>query len=409
MRSQRKKVTFRNQEGIELAGLMELTQGELKGVALFAHCFTCGKDINSASRIARALANRGIAVLRFDFTGLGSSDGDFGNTNFSSNVEDLISAADYLAAEYQTPAILIGHSLGGTAVLSAAAELSDVKAVVTIGSPAEPDHVAHQFGNSIQLIEEQGVAEVNLAGRKFTIKKHFLEDIREHSVLEKVKKLKCAKLFFHSPVDAIVNIEQAAKIYQAAHHPKSFVSLDNADHLLMKSADAEYVADTLSAWVKRYLPALNEATPEVANNHVLVAEKNQRFTRSVYSDDHAWFADEPVSVGGDNIGPDPYEHLLAALGTCTSMTMRMYANRKQWPVQDIYVSLQHARQHVKDCECDVEDNLSPEAMLDIIQRTIRIEGDQLTDEQKQRLLDIADKCPVHKTLTNTIVIKTVSE
>ena len=259
MSSQRRKVTFKNKEGIELSGLMEVATQEHKGYALFAHCFTCGKDINSASRIARALANNGISVLRFDFTGLGNSDGDFANTNFSSNVEDLISAAEFLSEEFEPPSILIGHSLGGTAVLSAASQLPYIKALITIGSPAEPDHVAHNFGDSIDIIEERGIAEVSLAGRKFTIKKQFLDDIREHSVLDKVRKLKCAKLFFHSPVDATVNIRQAAKIYEAAVHPKSFVSLDNADHLVRKSADAEYIADTITAWIKRYIGDTQEA------------------------------------------------------------------------------------------------------------------------------------------------------
>jgi putative redox protein len=393
-----------------LAGLLELPPGSPQGYALFAHCFTCGKDATSASRISRALAGRGYAVLRFDFTGLGSSDGDFANTNFSSNVEDLIAATEFLRSKFAAPKILIGHSLGGAAVLAAARHVPEAVAVVTIGAPASPAHVIHNFAEHVRTIERLGVAEVNLGGRPFTIRRQFIEDLKEQRQEEVIAGLRKPLLIFHSPVDTTVSIAEAAKIYAWARHPKSFVSLENADHLLTKPADAEYVADTLLAWVKRYLQDASEAAggtarhPSVNMGQVLVAERNHRFTRSIFTDDHQWLADEPRAAGGDSRGPDPYELLLAALGACTSMTMRMYANRKEWPVQDIYVSLSHARTHSDDClECGHDGD--PQ-LLDQIERVIRIEGDQLTEEQRQRLLTIANSCPVHRTLTNKIVVST---
>lgn len=403
--SQRQRVKFQNQNGNELAGLLELPASTPLGYVLFAHCFTCGKDISSASRIARALAAKGYAVLRFDFTGLGSSDGDFANTNFSSNVEDLVAAASFLREELAAPDILIGHSLGGAAVLAAAEQIPESKSVVTIGAPATPAHVIHNFEGHLDKIEKQGLAEVNLGGRPFTIKQQFVEDLKEQSQEERVKNLKRSLLIFHSPTDATVSIDEAAKIYSWAKHPKSFVSLHGADHLLTKQVDAEYVADTIVAWVKRYLSGAEATSEEVKvdGGNVLVGEKNQRFTRSVYTDDHHWFADEPTRVGGDNRGPDPYEMLLAGLGACTSMTMRMYANRKDLPVDDIYVSLSHKREHSEDCqECNNQ-------QLDVIERTIRIEGDKLNPEQRARLLEIADKCPVHRTLENKIEVRTTED
>ena len=374
--------------------------------AVFAHCFTCGKDISSASRISRALAGYGYAVLRFDFTGLGSSDGDFANTNFSSNVGDLVSATNFLREEFEAPDVLIGHSLGGAAVLAAARFVPEARAVVTIGSPATPAHVMHNFDEQLSIIAQQGLAEVHLGGRSFTIKQQFVDDLKEHSQQEAVGKLKKALLIFHSPIDVTVSIDEAGKIFGWAKHPKSFVSLDNADHLLSRPADAEYVADTIVAWVKRYLRKAVDAdkVSGVTPGNVLVVEKNQKFTRGIYTDTHHFLADEPKRVGGDDRGPDPYEMLLASLGACTSMTMRMYANRKQWPVEAICVSLTHKRVHSDDCEdCEYEGD---PGQLDVIERIIRIEGVDLTTDQHERLLDIADKCPVHRSLENDIQVLT---
>jgi putative redox protein len=391
-------------DGVMLAGLLETPESSPHSFVLFAHCFTCGKDVVSASRISRALVARGYAVLRFDFTGLGSSDGDFANSNFSSNVNDLVSAADFLRENYRAPSLLIGHSLGGAAVLAAAHAMEEVRGVVTIGAPADPEHLVKQFGCKIDEISRAGVAEVQLAGRPFTIKKQFLEDLADQYQAEKIAKLKKALLVFHSPVDEIVSIHEAEKIYRSAKHPKSFVSLDDADHLLTRARDAEYVAATIAAWATRYIGEpenIEQKTSAVTTGHVMVEEKNKQFTRTVISDTHVWLADEPTAVGGDDLGPDPYEHLLAALGTCTSMTIRMYANHKKLPLDDVTVTLSHDRQYVKDC-MGCED--APQK-IEVINRSVTLKGD-LSEENKQRLLQIADRCPVHQTLHSNLNIQT---
>lgn len=399
--SNRRKFQFEGSTGEKLAGLLETPDREPIATALFAHCFTCGKDIAAASRIARALVKRGYAVMRFDFTGLGGSDGDFANTNFTSNVEDLVAAAEHLRAEGMAPTLLIGHSLGGTAVLTAAHKVPECKGVVTIGSPADAQHVSHQFECDIATIEKNGEAEVNLAGRKFLIKKQFLDDINRSSV-NHISKLNTAFLVMHSPIDTTVNITEAERIYRAARHPKSFVSLDDANHLLSKASDAEYVADVISAWAHRLVKTPDsEARPTVSQGELTVSERNQKFMLDVFSDTHHWIADEPTKSGGNNAGPDPYEHLLASVGTCTAMTLRMYAGRKQWPLENAEVTLRHGREHLTDCE-DCGDKPT---QLDFIDRDIKLHGD-LTDEQRDRLMEIADKCPVHRTLTGKLEIRT---
>ncbi len=397
----RSKLSFEGSQGDELAGLLESPDAEPQAYALFAHCFTCSKDIVAASRISRALVAQGFAVMRFDFTGLGGSDGDFANTNFSSNVQDLVLAADYLRTHFEAPRLLIGHSLGGTAILKAAHQIPESAGVVTIGSPADAEHVAKQFACDLDLIEREGEAEVSLAGRAFKIRKQFVEDIRENKDTH-INELRKALLVLHSPLDSTVSIQQAEKIFVAAKHPKSFVSLDDADHLLSKRADAEYVADTIAGWVGRYLSVSKAPVSEkIERGRVRVTERNKIFSQTVQSDDHQWLADEPTGVGGSNFGPDPYEHLLAALGTCTTMTMRMYANRKKWPVDQVSVELDHAREHGKDCiDCD-----ETHSQIDVINRSITISGD-LTDDQRSRMMEIADKCPVHRTLHNKMVIRT---
>ena len=407
MSSQRQQLKFENAHGQTLAGLLELPSGPVQGYALFAHCFTCGKDIRSASRISRTLAARGIATLRFDFTGLGNSDGDFANTNFSSNVDDLVAAAEHLGKHFRAPALLIGHSLGGAAILAAAERVPSAKAVVTIAAPSSPDHVAHLFDDHREDIAEDGEAEVCLAGRPFRIRKQFLEDIESHNLAKHIRNLRRPLLIFHAPMDQTVPINEAATIYGHALHPKSFVSLDDADHLITDDADAAYIADTLAAWVKRYLESETDGSsrPEVQKGQVLITEQDNGFTRHVYADNHHWLADEPTAVGGKNLGPDPYEHLLAALGTCTSMTIRMYANHKKWPVEDIQVSLSHSREHCEDCAAAGEKTDS-KGRIDVIHRTVTIDAPELTEDQLQRLLQVADRCPVHKTLRNTIRVET---
>ncbi|MBX2868562.1 MAG: bifunctional alpha/beta hydrolase/OsmC family protein [Acidiferrobacterales bacterium] len=399
----KQKIEFTGSNNDKLAGLLELPEGKPAAFALFAHCFTCGKDIASASRISRALVAKGYAVMRFDFTGLGGSDGDFENTNFSSNVEDLIAAANYLESEWLAPAILIGHSLGGTAVLRAAVDIPSSRGIVTIGSPAEADHVAKQFACEIDTIKQSGEAKVRLAGRPFTIKKQFLDDIQAQST-DHLSRLGKALLVMHSPVDTTVSINQAEKIYRAAKHPKSFVSLDQADHLLSGKADAEYVAQIIAAWSSRLIEGTegsNSTQQAVNSGEVYVEEKNQNFTQNVVSDHHFWLADEPLTVGGNDLGPDPYEHLLAALGSCTTMTLRMYAKRKNIPLKRAAVKLRHYRQHGSDCaECDEQ-----HPQVDVIDREITLIGD-LDQSQRDKLMSIADRCPVHRTLMGKLLINT---
>lgn len=404
----RVKATFSNAEGQSLAGLLETPDGPVNAYALFAHCFTCSKDFTAASRITRALARQGIAVLRFDFTGLGNSDGDFSNTNFSSNLQDLICAAEYLEQQYSAPELLIGHSLGGAAVLAVAQHLPSVKAVATIGAPATAGHVRHLFAKSYDEIMEKQSAHVELNGRRFMIKRQFIDDLEQHNSVAHIGALKKALLIFHSPVDQIVPISEAARIYNAAKHPKSFVSLDNADHLLSRPQDANYVANVLAAWAVRYfedkkISSSDKLTllPDVKPESVIVREKNKQFAREIITENHILISDEPRAVGGNDLGANPYELLLAALGSCTSMTLRRYANYKKIDLQDIEIELSHSRIHAKDCQhCE-----NQVQMIDKILRIITLTGN-LDKIQRSRLLEIADKCPVHKTLTNQIYIET---
>jgi len=416
----REKFEFAGHDGSRLAALLERPQGPVRATALFAHCFTCGKDIVAASRVARALVARGYAVMRFDFTGLGSSDGDFANTNFSSNVQDLLAAVEALRERELAPALLVGHSLGGTAVLTAARAVPECRAVATIGAPADAQHVAAQFGSDISRIEAEGQAEVLLAGRPFTIRRQFLEDIAATST-EHLPGLRAALLVLHAPLDETVAIEEAGRIFVAAKHPKSFIGLDGADHLLTRAADAERVADMIAAWAARYVEtdgssagastaraesrtSGNDAPPprpDVAAGEVRVVERDKRFLQDVYTDTHRWLADEPSRVGGGDAGADPYEHLLAAVGTCTTMTLRMYAARKGMALERASVTLRHSREHLTDCEGCEETPLR----LDVIERDIELVG-TLNEDERRRLMMIADRCPVHRTLEGELEIRT---
>ena len=401
----RQRIEVRNRDVVSLAAALEVPDREPRAYALFAHCFTCGKDIAAAARIARALAAEGFAVLRFDFTGLGGSEGDFANTNFASNVEDLLAAADFLRENHTAPSLLIGHSLGGTAALAAAPEIPEVLAVACIGAPSSPVHLARHLESGAREIETKGEATVQLWGRDFRVKKQFLDDLQQHPLLERLPRLRKALLIMHAPLDNVVGVDEAAQIFTAAKHPKSFVSLDGADHVLSRLEDAQYAAQTIATWAARYLNLQDTVeTPEVSGGEVIVTEGNHRFLRDVSSDDHHWLADEPKRVGGDNLGPDPYEHLLAALGTCTSMTIRMYANRKKWPLQDVHVRLAHSRRHAEDCEgCEEKPQ-----RIEVLQRYVRFEG-PLDAAQTQRLMEIADRCPVHRTLEGHLNIETLPE
>ncbi|MGA8693029.1 MAG: bifunctional alpha/beta hydrolase/OsmC family protein [Xanthobacteraceae bacterium] len=398
---------FANAQGEKLAALLDRPDGPVRAVALFAHCFTCGKDNKAARLIAHGLTSQGIAVLRFDFTGLGSSEGEFANTTFSSNLDDLVAAADHLRTQIAAPAILIGHSLGGAAVLAAAHRIAEAHAVVTIAAPFDPAHVARLFGERVEEIRSKGEVEVTLAGRSFRVRRGLLDDIGEHNLAPRIAELRKALLVFHSPTDETVGIDNASHIFTAAKHPKSFISLAGADHLLRRPSDAAYVAHVIAAWAERYLEmaAPMRATAEAESGEVFVRETRQgTFQQEIVAGAHRFLADEPVAAGGLDSGPGPYDLLLAALGACTSMTLRLYADRKQLPLTRTRVRLRHSRIYAADCAaCETK-----EGMLDRIDRIINLEG-ELDAEQRKRLLEIADKCPVHRTLTSEIDIRTSEE
>lgn len=400
-RSQR--VEFTGAQGETLAARLDLPDGPVRAYALFAHCFSCSKDTHAAHRVSRRLAQQGFGVLRFDFTGLGQSDGEFANTNFSSNIADLVAAAGWLERERAAPQLLVGHSLGGAAVLVAAGDLPQVKAVAVMGAPADAGHVVKQFEAQVDEIERAGEAEVSLAGRPFRIRKQFLDDIAEHKVEAAAKALKRPLLIAHSPIDETVGIDNATRLFIAARHPKSFVSLDHADHLLSQPEDAAYIADVIAAWAGRYAGAATAADALSDDKAVEVAETGDgRYENRVRVRTHSLLADEPESVGGGDTGPNPYEYLAAALGACTSMTLRMYAQRKGWPLERVAVTLHHEKGHADDCADCVEGDARK---VDIFERQLVIEGD-LDAEQRQRLVEIADKCPVHQTLHNPVVVRT---
>jgi putative redox protein len=392
---------FPNAGGEKLSALLDRPTGQPVAFALFAHCFTCGKDNLAAKRIAEGLTARGIAVLRFDFTGLGASEGEFANTNFSSNVADLVAAANHLRKMHRAPAILIGHSLGGAAMLAAASQVPEARAVATIAACADPNHVTGLFKERIAEIHEKGEVEVALAGRPFRIRREFLDDVSRQKLEQCLANLRKALLVLHSPTDDLVGIEHASAIFTAAKHPKSFVSLSGADHLLSKRSDAVYVAEVIAAWSERYLDMVPEPD-QMPIDGVLVGEtRNGKFEQSVVVGKHRYLADEPVSVGGNGSGPSPYEYLLAGLGACTSMTIRLYADLKKIPLERVSVLLKHDKIHAVDCEeCETK-----EGKIDRIDREIRLEG-ELSAEQRARLFEIADKCPVHRTLHSEISIKT---
>jgi uncharacterized OsmC-like protein/fermentation-respiration switch protein FrsA (DUF1100 family) len=396
---------FTGEGGHQLAAALDLPEREPLAYALFAHCFTCGKDVLAARRIALALSTKGIAVLRFDFTGLGSSEGDFANSTFSSNIADLVHAADHLRDTRKAPSILIGHSLGGAAILAAAVQIPDAKAVVTIAAPSDPAHVTGLFKDRIEDIRKLGKVEVSLAGRPFHIKREFLDDIAEHGLMAHVTNLHKALLIMHSPTDDTVGIDNATRIFVTAKHPKSFVSLAGADHLLSGKRDAAYVAGVIAAWAEHYLDPVEPeqaAGSGEAPRMVMVREtRNSKFQQTVTVGPHRLLADEPVAAGGDDTGPGPYDFVLAGLGACTSMTMRLYAERKSLPLERTTVTLKHSKIHAEDCaECETK-----AGMLDQIERVIAMEGD-LDADQRKRLMEIADKCPVHRTLTSEIRIVT---
>ncbi|TMM56881.1 OsmC family protein [Maribacter algarum] len=388
------KVTFQNKEGQNLVGRLELPVNQHPhNYAIFAHCFTCNKNLSAVKNIGKALTSKGFGVLRFDFTGLGESEGDFEDTNFSGNVEDLVAAAEYLKKDYQAPTLLVGHSLGGAAVIFAASEIESVKAVATIGAPSNPSHVQHLLKSGIEEIKTSGKAVVNLSGRDFTIKKQFLDDLESKSLPETAQNLRKALLVMHSPQDSTVGIKNAEEIYIAARHPKSFVSLDGADHLLMNKKDSIYAGEVIAGWAQRYVEIPDESNLKTKHQVVASLDAEDGFTTAMKVGNHYMNADEPISFGGNDFGPSPYEFVSAGLSACTAMTVQMYVRRKGWPLENIEVHTSYGKSHAVDCE-NCEDDT---AKIDTFHREIKLTGN-LEEKQIARILQIADKCPVHKTL-----------
>lgn len=401
------KATFPGASGRPLDARLDRPEGTPYACAVLAHCFTCSRQTGAAARLSRALTEQGFGVLRFDFTGLGGGD-EAGNADFASNVEDLVAAADWLRGRGIRPRLLVGHSLGGTAALVAAARIEEVEAVATIGAPADPAHVQGLFADDLAAIDEAGTARVSIAEGTFRIHGRLLRDLEEPRLLDVVRRLRKPLLLFHSPVDRVVPIDEARKIFEAAFHPKSFVSLDRADHLLSDPADVDYVAHVLAAWASRYLggraaPALEPGLEQEAPDVVRVEAAGEgRLAQRVRIGRHVLRADEPVRLGGQDTGPTPYELLLAALGACTAMTLRLYADREGWPLEDVRVDLRHRKIHASDCaSCETQ-----VGMLDRIERRLDLVG-PLDEAQRARLREIADRCPVHRTLTSEIVIESL--
>lgn len=396
-----KKVFFPNPEGVELSGYLELPLNqEPHSFVLFAHCFTCNKNFFAVKNIARALSENGFGVLRFDFTGLGDSEGEFSDTNFSGNVEDLVAAASYLEKEHAAPSLLIGHSLGGSAAIVAASQIPSVRAIATINAPSSPQHVTHILRSELNEIQANGKARINVGGRDFTIKEHFLNDLKTQDMGDLISKINASFLVLHSPQDTVVDIKNAEELYRAAKHPKSFVSLDNADHLLSKTEDSQYAGKVIAAWASKYLNLPKKE--ELRTDHQVVANLGEEgYTTQLKSGKHYFIADEPEKFGGNDFGPNPYDFLSAALASCTSMTIQMYVRRKKWPLVNVETHVNHNKEHLEDCEnCDRNTS-----KIDVFERQIVLEGN-LDEEQQKKVLEIADKCPVHKTLSNKITINT---
>lgn len=397
-----KKVSFKNKNEEELAGRLELPLNQKPhNLAIFAHCFTCTKNLTAIKNIGRALIQEGFGVLRFDFTGLGESEGDFENTNFSGNVEDLVEAAQFLEQKYMAPTLMIGHSLGGAAAIFAAARIPSIKAVAVINSPSHPSHLRHLLKSSTAEIAKNGKAKVNLGGMDFTIKKQFLDDLENKPLEEVVKTFKKALLILHAPLDKVVGIKNAEEIYIAAHHPKSFVSLDDANHMLSKKEDSEYVGKVIAGWATRYLEIPQKEQIRSKSQVTASLDGEQIFTTDLKVGSHYSTADEPTKFGGNDFGPSPYEYVSGGLAACTAMTIQMYARRKKWEVDNVTVNVDYSRDHAVDCE-NCEDKT---AKIDTFSLEIKLEGN-FTEEQKQRLIEIGGRCPVHKTLTSETQVLT---
>jgi len=396
------KIVFKNKDGQSLVGRLALpAERNAHNFALFAHCFTCTKNLSAVKNISKALTAHGFGVLRFDFTGLGESEGDFEDTNFSGNVEDLLAASDYLRENYKAPSLIVGHSLGGAAVIFAASKIAEVQAIATVGAPSNPEHVTHLLKSGLEEIEQYGKAVVNLSGRDFTIKKQFVEDLQTKSLTDTVKQMRKALLVLHSPQDTTVGIRNAEEIYRAAHHPKSFVSLDGADHLMSNKQDSLYAGKVIAGWAQRYIQ-MPELNPLKTQHDVAASlDGEDGFTTQMKIGNHYYTADEPIKVGGNDFGPSPYELVSGGLAACTAMTIQMYAKRKGWTVENVQVHTSFSRTYIDDCE----DTETPRTKVDTFTRAIVLTGD-LDEKQRERIMQIADKCPVHKTLHNDVRVVT---
>nr|WP_321227026.1 alpha/beta fold hydrolase [uncultured Psychroserpens sp.] len=399
-----KKLKIENKKGVKLQAYLELPANQKPNYfAIFAHCFTCSSSLGAVRNISRALTNHGFGVVRFDFTGLGRSEGEFADSYFSANVDDLIAVNDFLKENYKAPSLLVGHSLGGAAVLVAASKLENIKAVATVGAPSTVSHVKHLFSHDIEDIKNKGRVEVNIGGRPFKIDEEFVSDFDKTDLPEVVKSLRKPLLILHSPVDAIVGIKNAEQLYHSAHHPKSFVSLDNADHLLTNTQDSLYVGEMIGSWVKRYFPEQENTMLDIAGEQ-LVAHlnlKEDNFTTTIQTAKHSFIADEPDSVGGDDFGPSPYDFLSAGLAACTVMTLKLYAERKKWDLQEVYAHITYSKKHSDDLMLD----LDKPTRIDHLSKKLTFIGN-LDESQRQRLKEIASKCPVHKTLQSEVIIET---
>lgn len=394
-----KTIEFVNSKGIKLSGKLELPADRSpKSYAIFAHCFTCSKNLNAVKHISRALTTNGFGVLRFDFTGLGQSGGDFASTNFTTNIEDLEDVANYMSKELGAPELLVGHSLGGAAVIFASARIQSIKSVATIGAPSSPQHVQHLFKTKIEEIKTNGISLVDIGGRSFHISAQFIEDISSSNMTKVLKSMEKPLLIMHSPQDKVVGIKNATEIYSFANHPKSFISLYGADHLLSKKEDSIYAGKVVAEWASRYINLNKEKTLKTTDQ-VVVKIGSKGLTTDILAGEHNLTADEPENVGGDNFGPSPYDLLLSSLGACTAMTLRLYANQKKWNLEEVIIHLSHGKTYIKDCQNSDEKS----AKVDRIEKRIVLIGN-LDHSQKQRLLEIANKCPVHKSLNNEIII-----
>jgi len=401
----RLKLNIPNKKGQILNAYVEFPANQKPSYfAIFAHCFTCTSSLSAVKNISRSLTNYGFGVVRFDFTGLGRSEGEFKDSHFSSNVSDLIAVSEYMSEHYQAPALLVGHSLGGAAVLVAASQLETVKAVATVGAPADVHHVTHLFSHGIEEVAEKGEVDINIGGRPFKINKDFVDDFSKTDLPTIVKSLRKSLLIMHSPIDKTVGIKNAEKIYQSAHHPKSFVTLDNADHLLMNPDDSFYAGNIIGTWAQRYFKKENDATLTI-NNEQAVGYLNaieDNFTTKIQVKNHTLIADEPLKVGGDDFGPSPYDYLNSALIACTAMTLKMYAQRKKWDLQEVFVYVSHSKKSAEDLGITSENS----TQVDVFTKKLKLIGN-LDDVQRKRLQEIASKCPVHKTLANNAHFNTI--